>query len=150
LGRLEVAQYWNRLTKKAHIPMGEAVASMKGRVMPSGPRREVFEFWSKEGAKHPTRYFVALKASDPKVPAVLDCPFKNFGGIDCRPDLSADQNNPRFVFNYPEAPAATKKVYFNFAEVGSATADKLALVGLTALILALFFLFVVKIYPMLS
>jgi hypothetical protein len=150
LGRLDVAQYWNRLTKKAHIPMGEAVASIKGRVMPSGPTREVFEFWSKEGAKHPTRYFVALKASDPKVPAVLDCPFKNFGGIDCRPDLSADQNNPRFVFNYPEAPAATKKVYFNFAEVGSATADKLALVGLTALILALFFLFVVKIYPMLS
>ncbi len=150
LSRVEVSDYWNRLTKEARIPMADAVALSKGKRAATGPTREVFEFWAKEGTKHPTRYFTVKKAPNRRAPAGLGCPFDNYGGIELKPDPSADKNNPRFVFRYPDAPPSTKQVYLNFVETGSTTGDKIALVASMAAALALFFLFVVKVYPLLS
>ena len=150
LSRVEVADFWNRLTKEARIPMADAIASPKSKRSATGGIREVFEFWAKEGAKHRTRYFIVRKAPNRYAPAGLGCPFKSPTGIDLASDHGDDDNNPRFIFTYPDAPPASKKVYLNFVETGSSTGDKLGLVALTAIVLALFFFFVVKVYPLLS
>jgi hypothetical protein len=130
--------------------MADAIASPKAKRSATGGIREVFEFWAKEGAKHRNRYFSVRKAPNRYAPAGLGCPFKNHTGIDLGNDHGDDANNPRFIFTYPDAPPASKKVYLNFVETGSSTGDKLALVGLSVIVLALFFLFVVKVYPLLS
>jgi hypothetical protein len=138
---LELAPYWSRFKKIALVPMALAVAKPKKL---KGRDAEIFDFWAKEGAKYPNRKFEVNNK------LIIGCPFNNLNGIRLDPDSSADKNKPRFIFTYPDAPEGFKKVFFTFTELAAPIGDKAIVLLGTLALFSIYFLFLVRIYPMLA
>jgi hypothetical protein len=149
--RADIGDYWSRLTKEARLPMATAVIG-SGRAKPRGDRAIIYEFWSKEGEKWPNRYFSIKNARKGSgEPATMAPAWKgDIGPVPLKEDPRSDKNRPRFIFAYPKAPEEARRIYFEISEQTRPKSDFLLLVASTVVIAALFFYFLVKIYPSLS